>query len=88
MFLDDFKSHSTPEVKDCIKSHKSGTQEDDDEDRHELADAHVMAGGITLKSQPIDLFLEKITKGCCRNYHDTCMLESPIVKNACNVQPY
>ena len=36
---------------------KSGDENDDDEDRHNLIDFHIMGGGITPKSQPLDLFL-------------------------------
>ena len=46
--LDDLKSHSTPEVKEYVKSFKIGITEDDDEDWHELLDSHTMSG-ITLQ---------------------------------------
>ena len=54
-----FKSHSTNEVKKCVKIHKSGSCDDSDEDRHDLVDVHALYGGITPKAQPIYLLLEK-----------------------------
>ena len=64
-------------MKDHAKSFKSGDDDDDDEDRHDLIDFHIMGGGITPKSQPLDLFLGKITKGYYRDLHDTYMLNAP-----------
>ena len=50
--LDDFKGHSTDVVKNYVKSFKSGDDTNDDEDRYDLIDFHIMGGGITPKSQP------------------------------------
>ena len=50
LLFDDFKSHSTNEVKECVKSHKSGACDDNDEDRHDLVDVHMLSGGITPKA--------------------------------------
>ena len=36
LLLDDLKPHSTNEAKEYVKSHKSGSRDDDDEDRHDL----------------------------------------------------
>ena len=63
LLFDDFKSHSTNEVKEYVKSHKSGTCDDNDEDRHDLVDVHMLSGGITPKSQPVDFFCWKFFEG-------------------------
>ena len=47
ILLEDFKSHSTPEAKEHVKSFKSRVTEEDDEDMHKLVDPHMIAGGIT-----------------------------------------
>ena len=75
--VDDFKGHSTDLAKEHVKSFKSDDDDDDDEDRCDLIDFYIMGGGITPKSQPLDLFLGKITKGYCRDLHDACMLNAP-----------
>ena len=78
VLVDDFKGHSIDPVTDCVKSFKSGDWLDDEEDRHGLVDFHMMAGGITPKSQPLDLFPIKVMKG---HYIDLCdirMLTSPV----------
>ena len=56
VLADDFKGHSTDIVKDYVNSFKSGDDADDEEDRYELIDFHIMGGGIRPKSQPLDLF--------------------------------
>ena len=74
--LNNFKSHRTPKVKNCTKSCKSSACNDNNEDRSNLAYARIMPGGATPKVQPVDLFLAKVTKGYCRNYYGTCMLDA------------
>ena len=37
-----------------------------------------MAGGITPKAQPLDLFPIKIMKGCYRDFYDIHMITSPV----------
>ena len=59
VLVDDFNGHSADVVKNYAKSFKIGDDADDDEDRHELIDLHIMGSGITPKSQPLDLFLGK-----------------------------
>ena len=78
VFADDFSGHSTDVVKNCVKSTKIGGDDDDDEDRYELIDFHIVGSGITPKSQPIDLFLGKFFKGCCRDSHCTHMIDVPV----------
>ena len=78
ILLEDFKSHSTPETKEHVKSFKSGAREDDDEDRHELVDSHMMSGGIAPKGQPVDLFVDKVTKGHYRSYYDLRIIDAPM----------
>ena len=58
ILLDNFKGHSTDIVKQCVKSFKSGDKTDDDEDRYYLINYHIMCGGITPKSQLLDIFQE------------------------------
>ena len=78
LLLDDFKSHSTNEVKERVKSHKSSSCDDDDKDRHDLVDVHMLSDGTTPKAQPVDLFVGKVTKVHYRNYYDTHMLDTPV----------
>ena len=54
VLVDDFKGHSTYIVKDYVKRFKSSDDADDEEDRYELIDFHIMGGGIKSKSQPLD----------------------------------
>ena len=77
MLVDDFKGHSTDVVKECVKRFKSGDDADDEEDRCELIDFHIMGGGMTPKAQPLDAFLGKIMKGFYRDSHDTHMIDAP-----------
>ena len=77
VLVDDFKGHSTDVVKEYVKSFKSGDETDDDEDRYELIDFHIMGGGITPKAQPLDLFLGKIMKDFYRDLYDTYMVNAP-----------
>ena len=76
--MDDFKGHSTDIVKEYVKSFKSGDELDDDEDRYELIDFHIMGGGITPKAQPLDIFLGKIMKGYYRDLYDIHMINAPV----------
>ena len=78
LLFDDFKSYRTNEVKEHVKIHKSGSYDDDDEDRHDLVDVHTLSGGTTPKAQPVDLFVGEVTKVHCRNYYDFHMLDTPV----------
>ena len=51
VLLDNFKGHSTDIVKNYIKSFKSGDDTDNDEDRYNLIDFHIIGSRITSKSQ-------------------------------------
>ena len=61
LLIDDFKSHSTNEVKECVKIHKSGSCDDDDEDRHDLVYVNMLSSGMTPKAKPVDFC-------CCKSY--------------------
>ena len=74
ILLDDFKEHSTDVVKNYVKSFKSRDDTDNDEDRYDLINFHIMGSGIIPKSQPLDLFLGKIMKDFYRDLYDTYML--------------
>ena len=78
VFADDFSGHSTDVVKNCVKSTKIGGDDDDDEDRYELIDFHIMGSGITPKSQTIDLFLGKIFKAHYRDLCDMRMIDATV----------
>ena len=78
VLVDDFKGHRTDLAKGYVKSFKSGDCIDDEEDWHGLVNFHTMAGGITPKSQPLDLFPTKVMKGCYRDFYDIHMLSSPV----------
>ena len=74
VLVDDLKGHSIDLVKDHVKSFKCGDCLDDEEDRHGLVYFHTMAGEITPKAQPLDLFPIKGMKGHSRDF---CMLTTP-----------
>ena len=61
--VDDFKGHSTDDVKKYVKSYKSNGYVDYS---YDLCSFLIMAGGITPKSQPIDEFVAKVFKGLIR----------------------
>ena len=50
VLVDDFKGHSMDIAKNYVQSFKSGDENDDEEDRYNLIDFHIMGGGITPKS--------------------------------------
>ena len=78
ILVDDFKGHSHSDVKDYVTSFKSGTNNDHAEDRYNLVDFLIMAGGITPKGQPIDMIIGKILKGYFRDFYDDHMLICPV----------
>ena len=77
ILVDDFKGHSHKNVKEYVKSFKSVGDDDEYEDGYELVDFHIMGGGITPKSQPIDIFIGKVFKGLYRDHYDLYMLTAP-----------
>lgn len=78
MLVDDFKGHSKKEVKEYVKSFRGGNELlDEEEDMYDLIDFLIMAGGITPKSQPIDVIIGKIFKGFYRDDYDQYMLTAP-----------
>ena len=77
ILFDYFKGHNTDATKDSIECIKSGDGYDEDEDRHELVDFHIIGGRVTLKPQPLNLLLVKIIKGHYRDVCDLLMLVTP-----------
>ena len=76
--VDDFKGHSKKEVKEYVQSFKSGNEEDHADDRCNLVDFLLVAGGITPKGQPIDVIIGKMLKGYFLDLHDDYMLTCPV----------
>lgn len=85
--VDDFKGHSHRDVKDYVKSFKSGNNNDHPDDRFNLVDFLIMAGGITPKGQPIDIMIGKILKGYFRDDYDDYMLTCPVNSNGHLITP-
>lgn len=77
VLVDDFKGHSNKVVKDYVLEFKSGDDDDDEEDRYQLVDFNIMAGGITPVCQPIDMIVGKVFKGNYRDLYDDYMLTAP-----------
>ena len=78
VLCDDFRDHSTTEVKNYVKTFKSGNENDDEDDRNELLDWNFIVGGITPKAQPQDLTLIKIMKRHCRNFYNVHMIDATV----------
>ena len=57
---------------------KRGDKNDDDKNRYKLIDFCIIGDRITPKLQPLDLFLDEIIKGFCRDLHDTCILNASV----------
>ena len=76
--VNDFKGHSTDAVKDCVKSFKSGDEDDDGEDRYELVDFQIIGGGIAPKFKPFGTFLGIIIKRHCKDVCNLHMLDALI----------
>ena len=76
--VDEFKGHVHNDLKEHVKSFKSGSDDDEEEDVHNLVEWLTMAGGITPVGQPIDMILGEIMKGFYRDDYDAHMLDSPM----------
>ena len=67
VLVDDFKGRSTDDAKKYVRSFKSNGYVDYS---YELCSFLIIAGGITPKSQPIDVFSAKFFKGLLREYYE------------------
>ena len=85
--VDDFRVHHKEEVKDFVKSKKSGNDTMPEKDRYELCQFEIMAGGITPKAQPLDAFIGKIFKGYYREYYDEYYLQAPVKEDTGEIKP-
>ena len=77
LLVDDFKGHSHRLVKEYVRRFKSGDDDDEEDNRYDIVDFHIMAGGIRPKVQPIDMILGKVFKGLYRDEYDNYMLTAP-----------
>ena len=77
VLVDDFKAHSASVVKDFTTKKRSGNDSMPDEQRYNLCEFRIMAGGITPKSQPIDAFIGKLMKGYYKEFYDSYSISAP-----------
>ena len=71
---DDFKSHSTAEVKDFCQSLP-------------FLSVDILPGGLTPCGQPLDKVINKVFKGYFRDLYDTYILSAPLTEKGNPVAP-
>ncbi len=71
---DDFKSHSTAEVKDFCQSLP-------------FLSVDILPGGLTPCGQPLDKVINNVFKGCFRDLYDAYILSAPLTEKGNPVAP-
>ena len=74
LIVDDIKGHSKPVLKDYVTSFLSGNDRTPEQEGYKICEWLIMVGGITCKSQSIDMLFGKRFKGNYRKCYDIYML--------------